>query len=83
MVRMQVADSTGTNDANYVHAAVTLENVGWNTVTFDFSSPAERWVAANEASGSPGLNANVTYRSQSSLTGKTDWIGKAIPLALH
>ena len=58
---MQVADSAGSNDANYVHAAVTLENVGWNTVTFDFSSPVARWVAANGAESAVGLSANVVY----------------------
>ena len=61
VVRMQVADSAGSNDANYVHAAVTLENVGWNTVTFDFSSPVARWVNANGAESAVGLSANVVY----------------------
>ena len=61
VVRMQVADSAGSNDANYVHAAVTLENVGWNTVTFDFSSPVVQWVNANGAELAVGLSANVVY----------------------
>ena len=34
VVRMQVADSASEGaDANYVHAEVTLANVGWNEVT--------------------------------------------------
>ena len=42
VVRMQVADSASGGDANYVHAEVTLANVGWNEVTFDFASPVAR-----------------------------------------
>ena len=44
VVRMQVADSASSGaDANYVHAEVTLENVGWNEVTFDFAMPVTRY----------------------------------------
>ena len=44
VVRMQVADSaSGGADANYVHAEVTLANVGWNEVTFDFAMPVARY----------------------------------------
>ena len=39
---MQAADSASSGaDANYVHAEVTLANVGWNEVTFDFASPVD------------------------------------------
>ncbi|MDC1157918.1 hypothetical protein OAU07_08125, partial [Alphaproteobacteria bacterium] len=61
VVRMQVVDSASDNDANWVHAQATLESVGWNTVTFDFSSPVARWVNANNGESAVALSADVTY----------------------
>ena len=85
VVRMQVADSAGTNDANYVHAAVTLENVGWNTVTFDFSSPVSRWVEANGGASAVALSSSVTYDEISIFPdwdNGLDWQGNPVGTAL-
>ncbi|MEN9761498.1 MAG: hypothetical protein RI906_1324 [Pseudomonadota bacterium] len=61
VVRMQVADSSGESDANYVHAEATITQAGWNTLTFDFSKPAMRWVEALGKEAKPPLAAGVEY----------------------
>jgi hypothetical protein len=85
VVRMQVADSASDNDANWVHAQATLENVGWNTVTFDFASPVARWVTANNGESAVALSADVTYDEISIFPdweNGLDWQGNAVGTAL-
>ena len=61
VVRMQVADSASGGDANYVHAEVTLANVGWNEVTFDFASPVARYSNTLGGEYTTELSADVVY----------------------
>ena len=62
VVRMQVADSASSGaDANYVHAEVTLANVGWNEVTFDFASPVARYSNTLGGEYTTELSADVVY----------------------
>ncbi len=61
VVRMQVADTAGTNDANYVEAQATTTQAGWNTLVFDFSQPVSRYVAAQGGNATTQLASGVTY----------------------
>ncbi len=61
VVRMQVADSAGSNDAHYVDAEATITQEGWNTLVFDFSQPVARWVNTYNSSLAVGLDADVVY----------------------
>ena len=73
---MQVADSASEGaDANYVHAEVTLANVGWNEVTFDFASPVARYSNTLGREDTTELSADVVYdeRYRFSQIGKMVW----------
>ena len=61
VVRMQVADTAGTNDAHYVEAQATTTQSGWNTLVFDFSQPVSRYVAALSSSAATQLANGVSY----------------------
>jgi hypothetical protein len=61
VVRMQVADTAGSNDAHYVEAQATITQSGWNTLVFDFSEPVERYVAASNGPAVTALSSNVVY----------------------
>jgi hypothetical protein len=70
VVRMQVADTAGTNDANWVEAQATTTQSGWNTLNFNFSQPVARYVASLNDSAAVELKSNVTYDK---ITMFVDW----------
>ena len=61
-VRMEIADSSSSNDLNYVMtSATTTTDIGWNTLQFDFSNPVERFVTATGDDRTISLSDDVTY----------------------
>jgi beta-glucanase (GH16 family) len=70
VVRMQVADTSGSDDSHYVEAQATVTQSGWNTLVFDFSQPVSRYVGAWGTSASVALATDVVYDK---ITMFVDW----------
>ena len=61
VVRLQLADSLADNDASTVDVEAVTTTSGWQTLEFDFASPAVRYVAAHNSSYAAAINPNATY----------------------
>ena len=61
VVRMQVANTTGTNDSQFVEAQATITQSGWNTLVFDFANPVSRYVSAWSTSAAVTLASDAVY----------------------
>ena len=68
--RMQIEDSSGSTDANYVMTSAVTYQTGWNDLVFDFSKPVARWVEAESTDLIVSLDDNATYDTVSIFS---DW----------
>ena len=58
-IRIQLGDSASggwPNDQKYTEAMATTTQAGWNFLTFNFNSPASRFVANGADQWQPGIH---------------------------